>query len=62
MNANTILKYDNNPLDIESIGEQDEIRRFVTAIEEKGKEELSAIMLFRRSDYFFKTAVSCTVR
>ena len=40
----TILKYEDDPLDIE-LGEQDEeLQRLVMAIEEKGKEDLAAIV------------------
>ena len=41
----TILKYEDDPLDIELSGEQDEeLQRLVTAIEEKGKDDLAAIV------------------
>ena len=41
----TILKYEDDPLDIELSGEQDEeLQRLVMAIEEKGKEDLAAIV------------------
>lgn len=41
----TILKYKDDPLDIELSGDQDEeLQQLVTAIEEKGKDELAAIV------------------
>ena len=41
----TILKYEDDPLDIELSGEQDEeMKKLVMAIEEKGKDELAAIV------------------
>ena len=40
-----ILKYEDDPLDIELSGEQDEeMKKLVMAIEEKGKDELAAIV------------------
>ena len=42
---NTILKYEDDPLDIELSGEQDEeLQQLVTAIKEKGKDHLAAIV------------------
>ena len=40
----TILKYEDNPLDVELSGEQDEEMKLVRAIEEKGKDELAVIV------------------
>ena len=41
----TILKYEDDPLDIELSGEQhEEMKKLVMAIEEKGKDELAAIV------------------
>ena len=41
----TILKYEDDPLDVELSGEQDEeMKKLVMAIEEKGKDELAAIV------------------
>ena len=44
----TILKYEDDPLDTELSGEQDEeliiLQQLVTAIEEKGKDDLAAIV------------------